>query len=396
MTILQSLILFLLPCRFTYDAEVFWILTGVAVRLSQRMGLHRDGKALGLAPFDVQMRRRLFFQLIPLDASAGQMTGTGIAIMPDTWDTLQPLNINDNQIWPGMTEDPEEPQAATDMIFCMTRSTLGLFFAKSGKLTIGNSSTDFRHSDEIIKKAEREVEEKYIRYCDIINPLHYLTIGLARSAISAMKVRVRLPKVRNGTATNADKKEIFQLALKVLDTDAAAYSNASLKKYLWHAKAFFAWGAWDSLMFVLNLLRDAGVLSQEDNNAAWERIQQVYTNHGEVLGAKKALHTIAIARLALKAWENSPPTFSLPVPAFITALREMGKRGSKKDLVSLPTTVETDGTPQTDPSSVSDFNDVFSTLAGNMGLDVGDDFNLESADWVFWENLIKDYQAQGG
>lgn len=56
----------------------------------------------------------------------------------------------------------------------------------------------------------------------------------------------------------------------------------------------------------------------------------------------------------------------------------------------------TDRSLQTDPSPGSDTNAVFSSLAGDMGLNVGDDFNLDSADWVFWESLIKDYQAQGG
>ncbi|GAD91684.1 C6 transcription factor domain-containing protein [Paecilomyces variotii No. 5] len=60
--VLQALILFLLSCRYYYDSHTYWILTGIAVRIGQRMGLHWDGKRLGLPPFDVQIRRRLFLQ----------------------------------------------------------------------------------------------------------------------------------------------------------------------------------------------------------------------------------------------------------------------------------------------------------------------------------------------
>jgi hypothetical protein len=95
---MQALVLFFLPFRYFYNPHTYWILTGVAVRIAQRMGLHRDGEKLGLPPFDVQMRRRLFYQLLPLDGIASQMSGTGIAIMLDNCDTQQPLNINDDQI----------------------------------------------------------------------------------------------------------------------------------------------------------------------------------------------------------------------------------------------------------------------------------------------------------
>ena len=214
MSIIQALVLFLLPCRHFYDPHTYWILTGVAIRIAQRMGLHRDGEKLGLPPFDVQMRRPLFYQLIPLDSIASQMSGTGIAIMPDTWDTQQTLNINDDQIWPGMTETPEEQKGATEMIFCLVRSCIGKFFAKAGRSMHGANSwqfKDYNEVEQVISKAENEVE-KYIRYCDIVNPLHFLTVGLARSAITAMRLRVWLPKVRNQTVTDAERRELFQLS----------------------------------------------------------------------------------------------------------------------------------------------------------------------------------------
>ncbi|KAK5135579.1 hypothetical protein LTR08_005059 [Meristemomyces frigidus] len=72
--VLHAYTLFLLAVRDIYDPHTFWIMTGTSVRIAQRMGLHRDGEALGLKPFEVQMRRRLFWQLLPLD---GCVTSTG-------------------------------------------------------------------------------------------------------------------------------------------------------------------------------------------------------------------------------------------------------------------------------------------------------------------------------
>ncbi|KAG7110669.1 Transcription factor vrtR1 like protein [Verticillium longisporum] len=167
MTVLQALVLYLVCCRNEYDPHTFWILTGVASRIAQRMGLHRDGEVQGLSPFDVQMRRRLFFQILPLDGASSRMAGVAVSI-PDDWDTRQPLNIDDEQIWPTMTEAPVAREGATEMIFCLARSSLGTFIAKPGKSVDASKHLDDRAREWAIKEAEKEVEERYIRYCDFM------------------------------------------------------------------------------------------------------------------------------------------------------------------------------------------------------------------------------------
>lgn len=306
------------------------------------MGLHRDGEKLGLPPFYVQMRRRLFYQLLPLDGIASQLSGTGIAIMPDTWDTQQPLNVNDDQIWPGMTETPEEQKGATEMIFCLARSSVEQLFARAGNSIHGAGSSQFKNYKEVevvISEAESEVEEKYIRYCDNIDPLHFLTIAMARSAITNMRLRARLPKVRNQTATAAERKELFRLSQKILDTDTAAYAHTSPRKhYGWHVRSFFLRGSWDSLLFVLTSLRGSNLFSAAEIDAAWGRVEQVYGNNTELLDLKRALH-VAIGRPTLKAWVANPSSNSAPEPTFITTLRsaesetrgESGKAGQQCD-----------------------------------------------------------------
>ena len=129
--VLQAYLLFLLAVRTVYDSHTFWILTGIAVRIAERIGLHRDGEGLGLKPFDVQIRRRVFWQLLPLDGLSGQICGTGIAMDSKNWDTKQPLNINDTDIWPGMDEPPTPREGATDMIFCLARTEIGKFHQKT-------------------------------------------------------------------------------------------------------------------------------------------------------------------------------------------------------------------------------------------------------------------------
>lgn len=173
MPVLQAYMLFLIGGRGYLDPHTFWMMTGVAVRIAQRMGLHRDGETLGLPPFEVQMRRRLFWQLIPLEGFAGQHSGTGICMPPSSWDIKKPMNINDDQIYPGMTQQPEEQKGATDMFYCLARAELSEYYSKTARMQDGHGpSFHLRSAEEtmaLIDKVEEVFETKFLRYCDIIS-----------------------------------------------------------------------------------------------------------------------------------------------------------------------------------------------------------------------------------
>lgn len=399
-SVIQALILFLLACRHEYDPNTYWILTGVAVRIAQRMGLHRDGEALGLPPFDVQLRRRLFYQIIPLDGIASQLSGTGIAIAPESWDTKEPLNINDDQIWPGMTTAPQEQKGATEMIFCLARACIGKFFARSMRST---ATDDFQHHNAVeplIKEAESEVEEKYIRYCDIVNPLHFLTIGMARSAITSMRIRTRLPRVRDQTATDEERRELFQLAHKIIDTDAAAFAHTGLQRYQWHMKSFWAYGSWDSLIYVLTSLRRPGLLSRAEVDDTWSKMEQVYSNHGDLLASRQPLLT-AFQNLTLKAWSSNPPSSTVAEPDYISTLRsrqtgQLKNRSAIDDSKSTHSALENDQASPTGPNPTVEPGSNFDHLSGDVGLGMGSEFNINTEDWILWDELIKNDQAQRG
>jgi len=389
MTVLQALVLFLLACRESYDPHTYWILTGVAVRIAQRMGIHRDGEKLGLPPFQVQMRRRLFYQLMPLDATVSQISGVGIMMPPDTWDTQPALNVNDDQIWPSMTEPPQEQKGATDMIFCLSRFCIGKSIAgavKNGAVMLSREYRSYSEADRVIDEAEREVEDKYIRYCDVINPLHFLAVGLARSGITAMRLRTRLPSARTSEATDERRREIMQFAQRILDTDSAAHDHASVvKRFRWYVSAFFLWGMWDSLVFVLTTLATrSGMLSPDEVRSAWERMERVYQNHQELLHTKRALH-VALQRLTLRAWDASHPNASQGEiePAFVKTLRSMRRHGKRVATEGAAPSLQ-DGTHgEAKLGGVVDGDIPFETAIPDFDIDPID------YDWTFWEPLIE-------
>jgi hypothetical protein len=75
-----------------FDARIIWIWSGIAQRIGQRIGLHRDPVKLGLLPFDVEMRRRLWWQIMMLEGFSQKLAGTGtggIILMGDVSNATQ-------------------------------------------------------------------------------------------------------------------------------------------------------------------------------------------------------------------------------------------------------------------------------------------------------------------
>ncbi|KAK3316892.1 putative C6 transcription factor [Apodospora peruviana] len=358
LAVLQALVIHLLACRDdVYDPHTFWILTGVAVRIAQRMGLDRDGdKFFGLPPFEVEMRRRVFYQLMPLDGGASLVAGTTLGVgginMPATWDTRPPHNIDDSQIWPGMTAAPVEKSGATDMMFVLSRAVIAKIFIGSSATTTGGENKqkqmpllppvevigrdDYGEAERSIRAAESEIEERFVRYCDVVDPLHFLTLAAARCGITAMRLRIRMARLRNLTTAKQLRRELFDLAIKIFDTDSAACAHAALRsRFRWHIRPFFLWGSWDALILLLTtFLKLSRLLSPEEIDRTWARIEQVYTNHSsEFIKKSKRALCAAFRRLTLKAWDSSHPSpGTKEEPEFIRMLRALEQKHQARRL----------------------------------------------------------------
>jgi hypothetical protein len=85
--ILQAFVVFLILLRRNDDARKIWTMTGLVVRISQTLGIHRDGSHFHLAPFEIEMRRRLWWQVCILDARASEDHGCDPTIVEAQFDT---------------------------------------------------------------------------------------------------------------------------------------------------------------------------------------------------------------------------------------------------------------------------------------------------------------------
>ncbi|KAI9705371.1 MAG: hypothetical protein M1820_005201 [Bogoriella megaspora] len=335
---LQALVLHLLSVREIYEPRAVWTLTGVAVRIAQGMGLERDGESLGLPPFETEIRRRVWWQLKMNDFRTAELCGLAKFRDLDVGaeSTKWPTNVSDNQLYPGMPSLMAEPNTLTDIVFVALRCELVNFAAdrvawfrqqeanpdhsnpndrKSDKSEIGNA---FMELDEII-------ETKYLRYCDPSEPLHLMTMLVARLSSNVVRFMTHHPRrwASIEQTPTSERRMVWEVSIKLLEQQVMVQSNPLLKRFAWHAPYFRNWHAF---IHVLDTLRADPVKEDADN--AWQLIGKTYENTPDmILDMKKPIH-VAVGNLCLKAYSDreialqNESGYLPPTPEFISQLRK--------------------------------------------------------------------------
>ncbi|KAJ5979815.1 hypothetical protein N7481_007113 [Penicillium waksmanii] len=128
LTSLQALAIYATTLRTHSPTRSVWVLTGLTIRLSQSIGLHRNGTDLNLSPFETELRLRLWWHLCVLDSRAPEDQGFEISVdiakgqQGQSQGLRLPLNVNDDQLFPGMRDFPVESVGWTEMSFFLMQT----------------------------------------------------------------------------------------------------------------------------------------------------------------------------------------------------------------------------------------------------------------------------------
>lgn len=411
--------------QLIHDPRTMWSLAGVAVRIAQGQGLHRDGASFKLPPFEAEMRRRLWYQIIFVEAHSTQRAGCGVPNVYDSCDTKLPLNVNDADLYPDMKEAPAPRKGATEMIyflmFCEMLVNFRIVWRDKKRNPRSNNARD-----DMLPHMEETLEDKFLKYCDPLEPLHSLCSTMARSSICKLRLLLHHPRQLSMTGNNdsvtQSKREIsFSNSLKLVEYDNFM-SSKPLQRFRWHANTFVEYPG------VIYMLLDLKTRPIDDpqTNRAWDQIEQIFENRGEFMAeTNKAIHS-AICSLCLKAWESREAKHeekarqqyknasfygpSLRTPKFIVDLRR--RRGWKQEppgdsgtnnpqgntnhhgFVAIngnanTTSTSSNGAQQSDADAVDPYLGLFddSSLFGDLsGGFIG------SINWELWDELIRSGQ----
>jgi hypothetical protein len=292
LVVLQSFVLFLTCVRRFDDSRYAWTLTGLVIRMAQALGVHRDGQVFGLSPFETEMRRRLWWQICNLDMRASEDHGSDPSIVEQTFDTKFPLNINDDDISPEMTEPPEEKEGRTEMLFDLIRFTVSttvrrLSYAPPGPGPCREKIARITLEDKerLIEELHQYLEKKYLKYCDMSVPLDWVAATVSRLILAKMWLIVHHPFAREdgGAGLPQETKDrLFLTSIEVIEFSRLLETETTTLKWGWLFRTYVQWHA---VAFVLSQLcvRTTG----PEVEKAWTTVDSVFDEWGGVVSASK-------------------------------------------------------------------------------------------------------------
>ena len=170
LVVLQAFVMFLIVVKYIDTSRSIWAMSGLAMQQAQAQGLHRDGSNFGLSPYETEMRRRLWWHISLLDARAAEDYGADPTFHEHLFDTRMPMNVNDDEIWPGMKDLPKERTGASDMTFSLVRCELGHMQRKirimASAETDESKKRTVKEKESLIDAAHQHMHEKYFSHCD--------------------------------------------------------------------------------------------------------------------------------------------------------------------------------------------------------------------------------------
>jgi hypothetical protein len=359
------------------------------------MGYHRDGEALGLTPFETEMRRRIWWQIISREWTQGAVSGIATpSMLPVGWDTKEPQNLNDADLFPSSTEPPNPREGPTEMAFCLIfhrahkrmaeiqadRETMrGVEAALLGQTPDGKNAAGeiqwtlarFRDLAISIDDELRAIESKYV------NPkagnahvaVHGLRFMMLGSLLPSLTPIEEQPEW--GVEILTPEDNVFKMLVTGHEHACDAYELLLSLRFEWWLDPHFQTETFAALVAQL-CNRPTGSLSER----AWRVLTRTFDLRTDPLKILTQEHK-AYAQFILKAWgarEKALVESGQPVnrPAFLDRLH-----------VALPPADRIEGLLPTPESTSADINDIPSQVNDLSAFLEGYD-SAEVMTWSSW------------
>lgn len=278
MIVLQAFVIYLTGLRCHCSMRLMWSLTALAVRLAQNAGLHRDGTHFNLSPFTMEMRRRLWWSICVLDSRASEDSGYDAAIPLDGVDTQIPLNVDDSELLPNMTELPKPTIGLTSMTFSVvrfeaTRTFRRLQYASAG--TIGkcgklHAAKNLAEKSEMIANYQGCLQDIFLKHRDPSDPFCWYIATICAIVITKMWLLMYHPYLRKESCAGLSQETrntLFIGSISMIESWLQLNTEVRTRKWRWLCETYIQWYA---ITFILTELcvRTQGELVER----AWKAI----------------------------------------------------------------------------------------------------------------------------
>lgn len=274
------------------------------------MGIHSESALAKCTTIEAEMRRRLWWSLILFDARIGELADSKTIMLDPTWDCKVPLNVNDSDLRPEMKGPPVIQGKSTEALFAVVRSELGEFIRHTAfhldftnpalkpiarRLQHGPAS----EGDEL-SKLEEMIEDRYLKFCDQENPIHFMTIWTTRAYLARCRLlehhsRYSTSPVRR---TEAQHEAATSHALRMLECNTKIMTSPLTKGFLWLNRFHFPFLAY------LQIIQDSRRRpTSEQGRQAWEVMSDNYEAWFDPQFRDDSPVFQVFTKIVLQAWE---------------------------------------------------------------------------------------------
>ncbi|KAG0134197.1 hypothetical protein HOY82DRAFT_554325 [Tuber indicum] len=240
LTTLQALVLFITCSRAVDDTRTPWVLVGVAIRIAQSMGLHRDGSIFRINPLETEIRRRIWYEICLLDLRTAEAHGSDPGISTQSYDTRLPLNIEDADILPNSAYPITPRKGFTEMTFCLVlyevldclrvvlRSTPGAVKVK------GVEQPTLEEKEKMLDELALRLAAKYQVELDLTVPIQKITDMVIRLIVGKALLSLYHPlrRFKDGSLLSQEKKDkLFRTAVEALECSTSLVRDPDVVRY---------------------------------------------------------------------------------------------------------------------------------------------------------------------
>jgi hypothetical protein len=163
---------------------------GIAARIAQNMGFHRDPSHFPYTPWVCELRRRTWNYLCCLDALALTSYGSE-SCLPETSDSQPPKNANDGD-WhvsrfAKPSSVPPDIKGFKEMSFVLARREIADLTMQISQL----DPLDLAAKERLLRETKLSLDEKYLNHINRSNPSQTVVAALIEISLSSLKLTAR-------------------------------------------------------------------------------------------------------------------------------------------------------------------------------------------------------------
>lgn len=301
LTIVQALCVFLCLVGRYDSPKYIWMMAGIVIRMSQYLGLQRDGTSLvGLSPYEIEIRRRVWWAVCTIDLKVSEDQGTDLAIKNGTFDTKFPLNINDADIDVDTKEMPPEREGVTDMTFAYISAGLCDVTKQLLASTVSTDAAGLEEQNHLVNGIYRTYEENYLRHTDGSGDITYwVSVTIARLVMAKLRLMVFLPVLfsdQSETFSDELRTNLMVSALEIIEYNHALNAEERCRKWRWIYQIYSHWYATVYLMIEVSRRPWSSTIER-----AWVALHSIWLLPSRTLANKDLRIWIPFRRLMATA-----------------------------------------------------------------------------------------------